>query len=240
MIPLDKISKALVLCPHPDDFDVAGVTLRQIQRRDIAIHVAVAPTYSGILDSFFKTPVSNEEKIAIREQEQRNSLLFFSLEPTQFEFFPHDCDLDKNGELTDSANNTSLVEACILKQAPDAIFIPHPNDANPAHSAMYKMVRASLTQHALSVSLFKQMDPKTKGMRIDSFTPVSADDVAWKTQLLSHHKTQDHRNIVTRGITLAERVLQSNTATAETHHLPCIMAEAFEIENFSNASDLTG
>lgn len=232
-----RFNKALVLCPHPDDFDVAAVTLRSFQRNGTQIHVVVAPTFSGILDSFFASPVSREVKITTREEEQRNSLLFFGLQPEQYEFLSHDCDLDDNGEFTYSESNAALVEACILNQGPDVILIPHPNDANPAHSAMYEMTRECLDRHALPVKLFKQMDPKTKDMRVDHYMSISDADAKWKSELLQHHKTQNHRNMETRGISLSERILQSNAIIAAKHQLPCKLAEAFEIETFPRTSN---
>lgn len=227
-------SHALVLCPHPDDFDVAAVTLKSFHRSKKHIYVAIAPTFSGILDEFYPAPVTDEEKITTREQEQRSSLLFFGLDEAQFEFFPHDVDLDQNGEWTYSERNAALVEQCILEQAPDTILLPHPNDQNPAHSAMYRMVKESLVRHRLSVRLLKQMDPKTGEMRVDFYTPLTDEDVVWKTELFNHHKTQDHRNLQTRGVTLADRILKSNAQIAENNHLPCRLAEAFEIEQFSD------
>ena len=130
--PLSNIAfpKLLVLCPHPDDFDVAGVTLRSLSRKGAEIYVAVAPTSSGVLSSFYTEDVSVEVRMATREAEQRESLLFFGLEASQFEFFPYCCDLDGNGELAYSERNRQLVERCVTQQQPDAIFIPHPNDAN--------------------------------------------------------------------------------------------------------------
>lgn len=229
-----ELSKILVLCPHPDDFDVAAVTLRSFYEKGSEMYVAVAPTWSGVLDSFYDQEASAEQRIVTREGEQRDSMLFFGLEGSQFEFFPHSCDLDENGELRYSEGNLALVEQCVLQQRPEAIFLPHPNDANPAHSAMYQMVKEVLLQHHLPVQLFKQMDPKTTDLRIDIHTPMSDEDMAWKAQLFNFHKTQDHRNQVTRGITLAERILASNEVIAKVHQLSCQAAEAFEVEVFSD------
>lgn len=229
-----ELSKILVLCPHPDDFDVAAVTLRFFYRKGSEIYVAVAPTSRGVLDSFYDKEASAEQRIVTREGEQRDSMLCFGLEQAQFEFFPHSCDLDANGELAYSETNMKLVEQCVFQQRPEAIFIPHPNDANPAHSAMYQMVKEVLLKNHLPVKLFKQMDPKTTDLRIDTYTPMSDEDMAWKAQLFDFHKTQDHRNQTTRGITLSERILASNAAIAEVHQLSCSAAEAFEIEVFSD------
>lgn len=221
-----------MLCPHPDDFDVAAVTLKSFEQRGSEIYVAVAPTSSGVLDSFYDAEASSMDRIITREGEQRESMLFFGLQESNFEFLPRDCDLDSNGELTPSDANQALIGEVILKQQPDAIFIPHPNDSNPAHSAMYAMVKEVLLKNHFEVALFKQMDPKTADLRIDSYTPMSAEDVAWKAELFAHHRTQDHRNRESRGVTLADRMQASNTAIARTHGLPCKAAEAFEIEFF--------
>ena len=227
---MKSYSTVLVLCPHPDDFDVAAVTLKQLHQAGSDIRVAIAPTFSGILDSFYDVPTSNLEKIKTRNQEQRNSIKFFGLDDSKVEFFPNDCDLDGNGEWKYSESNRALVGEYLLKHSPDAIFIPHPNDANPAHSAMYKILSECLTKTPLTVDIFKQMDPKTVSLKIDQFVEITPKDAEWKTALFNHHKTQDHRNKTTRGISLAERILASNKAIAETHNLSCAMAEAFEIE----------
>lgn len=231
---IQTASNILVLCPHPDDFDVAGVTLKQLHKKGATIHVAIAPTFSGILESFYKQPASSSEMIKTREEEQRQSLLYFGLAESAFEFLPHSCDLDDNGEWKYSEANKSLIEKCLLHHVPELVFIPHPNDNNPAHSAMYKMVKECIDRHHLAVHLMMQMDPKTKGMSLDFVTEISDREADWKKQLLSHHKTQDHRNQTTRGISLADRVLSINQEAAKTCQSRSSFAEAFEIESHTD------
>ena len=225
----DLPKSILVLCPHPDDFDIAAVTLRHFKENSAEITAYIAPTWSGILDSFYDQKVSNEQKIQTRVEEQRQSLNFFGLESSKIHFFPNTMDLDQNGEMTDSQANYELIENAILSSKPDAIFIPHYNDPNPAHSAMYKTVKEVVIKQELQLDLYLQMDPKTKGIEANAYTPISVEAEKWKRQLLNHHKTQSHRNFETRGIDFAERILSTNKAAAEKLKLEQQYAEVFEI-----------
>ncbi|MFD2158426.1 GNAT family N-acetyltransferase [Rubritalea tangerina] len=221
----------LVLCPHPDDFDVAGVTLHHFHSRACPIHVAIAPTSSGVLDSFFPSSPTPEQCIHTREAEQAASLDFFGLTENQRTFFPHSMDLDANGEMTHSPTNLLLIEEILLKSSPDTVFLPHPNDNNPAHEAMYAMLSEIIVKHQLDLTLYLQMDPKTHSLQIDAFTPIDENMSQWKTQLLTHHQTQDHRNQQSRGISLAQRILSKNQEAASQLALASPAAEAFELRS---------
>lgn len=226
--------RILVLCPHPDDFDVAGCTLRHFHQIGCKIHVAVAPTSSGILDAFYDEPADELKRILTREQEQRESLAFFGLDASAYQFFSTDFDLDSNGEMTASKANSAAIESVILQQKPQVIFIPHPNDSNDAHSAMAACVQEILARHcgvALpeSVKVFQQVDPKTEAAEVNAFFPLTKNDCAWKSELLAHHQTQDHRNQTTRQISLATRILDSNAQSASKLALDYSHMEAFEI-----------
>lgn len=223
-------SSVLVLCPHPDDFDVAAVTLKYFHDRGAAIKVVVSPTYSGILESFYDRPVTHEEMIETRELEQLSSILRFGLEKEDVQFLPHQVDLDENGEWCYTEENRVVIWEALEKAAPDYVFIPHPNDPNPAHRAMGRMVREYLDLHQVTLKLLMQMDPKTELISADYYTPFSQEDADWKAELLMCHRTQNHRNLELRGITLAERILEVNRRAAIDHGLESAYAEAFEIE----------
>ncbi len=68
-LTVSKEHRLLVLAPHPDDFDAIGVTMRFFRKNGNPLYVAVATSGErGV-----------EEKIKIREQEQRDSCHFFGL-----------------------------------------------------------------------------------------------------------------------------------------------------------------
>ena len=64
-------------------------------------------------------------------------------------------------------------------------------------------------------------DAKTLGMRIDLYTAFDSDIADWKMKLLRHHRSQQHRNLRTRGIGFGARVLQLNAAAALGLSRPC-------------------
>ena len=221
--------KVLVLCPHPDDFDIAGVTLRHFQQNGSEIFIAVAPTSSGILDSFYGQKPTQQEQIETRLEEQRKSIEFFGLDSANVDFFPTDMDLDANGEMAYSEANKALIEKVILRTEPKALFIPHSNDPNPAHNAMYRIVVETIIEHDLKLFIYQQKDPKTQGIKVNAYFPIDEKSASWKRELLKFHQSQDHRNRETRQIGFDDRILDMNEAIAEELELDCQWAEAFEV-----------
>ena len=75
-------------------------------------------------------------------------------------------------------------------------------------------------------------DAKTQAMRSDLCTPFDAETASWKAQLLRHHRSQQQRNLRTRGSGFDERVLQLNRNAAADLGLAAPYAEVFELMRF--------
>lgn len=228
-VPWPAELAVLVLAPHPDDFDAIAVTLKFLHERGASINAAVARTSSGVEDSY-RPGTAQAEKTAIREQEQRESLKAFGLPAERATFFSFDN--DATDQLSDTPRNRALIKTIIEEKMPDIVFLPHGNDSNPAHKAMYAMFCNAAAHSTRSLGAFLNRDPKTSSMQIDFYTPFGPETAEWKAGLLRIHASQHHRNIVTRGRGFDERILELNRKTARELALNTPYAEAFEVELF--------
>lgn len=222
-------SKILVLAPHPDDFDAIAVSLKIFRDNGNSLELAVlSGAESGVEDSFCeKHP--GRTKAEIREQEQLESCKFFGLPESSVTFLRLDEDAD--GDLAESKSNLELMKKHLLKVKPDIVFMPHWNDRNPGHQRCYSMFRnISKTSIDWSLSVYFNRDPKTIGMRQDIFTPFDEEDAKWKGELLRFHKSQQQRNLNSRGHGFDERILQVNRRIARENSCDAPYAEAFEIQ----------
>jgi LmbE family N-acetylglucosaminyl deacetylase len=219
-----------MLGPHPDDFDAIAVTLHRLAENGNPLHAAVVRTGSGVLDSY-APDLTWERKAAIREREQRESLRFFGLPDACLTFLSLDSD-DGEGQLCETPRNREALAAALAAHAPDLIFLPHGNDTNSAHRALYAMVRALVSAPRQPVTLLLIRDPKTVAMRTDLYTPFGPEQAAWKAALLRFHDTQHQRNRLTRGHGFDDRILEGNRQIARDLSLDAPYAEAFEVETY--------
>lgn len=227
--PIDTSSKLLVLAPHPDDFDAIGATLKFLFSNGNPLEVAVAYTGSGVEDAY-RPGLTLEIMTHLRELEQRNSLRFFGLPEGCLTFLR--LENDGTDQMIESEHNLRLLESIVSQKAPDIIFLPHGNDTNSAHRAMYTMVRqiALRAHHPIALMLIR--DPKNISMRTDLYFPFGEEEAAWKAELLRFHDTQQQRNINSRGYGFDKRILDSNRQNAKELGLPQPFAEIFEIETY--------
>jgi len=72
-------------------------------------------------------------------------------------------------------------------------------------------------------------DAKTLQMRVDLFLEFGEDDAHWKAELLRRHRSQQARNLRTRGAGFDARVLEVNRRAAAELGTPLPYAEAFEL-----------
>ena len=223
--------KLLVLGPHPDDFDAIAVTLRRLSDNGNPLAVSVARTGSGVLDAY-APDLTWAKKADLREREQRNSLRFFGLPEANLTFLTLDNDADE-GQLCETSANLETLTAFVTARAPDVLFIPHGNDTNSAHRALYAMVRKIVHGLERPPALFLIRDPKTVAMRTDLYTPFDEEQAAWKAELLRFHDTQHQRNLTTRGHGFDDRILEGNRQIARALSLDAPYAEAFEIQTFA-------
>lgn len=221
--------RLLVLAPHPDDFDAVGVTLKHLFDRGLALRVAVADTSSGVQDSYLGG-LSKSARTQLRRREQEASARFFGIDGPALTFMAL-----KNGDsdqVSDDPDNLEQIDELMRQYEPDLIFLPHGNDSNSAHRAMYSLVRQIVLRSGRRIALLLNRDAKTVAMRTDLYYPFGPVEAAWKAEMLRFHDSQQQRNLNQRGHGFDERVLDLNRQIAEQLALDMPYAEAFELEWF--------
>jgi len=234
--PIDSIEfspalRALVLAPHPDDFDAIAITLRYLQARGNEIHLAVLSGGSkGVEDSYINPPPTWEQKTQLREQEQFSSCTFFGLPPSRLSFLrlPEAAD----GELAQDNSNQARVHKIINETSPDILFLPSGNDINSGHQRTYAMARKAAQDLGKTLLALYNKDAKTLSFRTDLYTGFNQTQADWKRSLLRFHDTQQARNIATRGHGFDDRILSFNRTLASELGLEAAYAEAFQTELF--------
>ncbi len=231
---IDSSLKLLVLAPHPDDFDAIGVTLKFLFSNGNPLEVAVAYTGSGVEDCY-RPGLTLETMAQLREHEQRNSLRFFGLPENCLTFLR--LENDASDQLVESEHNLGILESIIVQKAPDIIFLPHGNDTNSAHRAMYAMVRQISLRAHRPIALMLIRDPKNISMRTDLYCPFGEEEATWKAELLRFHDSQHQRNLNSRGYGFDKRILNFNHQSAQELALTQPYAEIFEIETYPSPTD---
>jgi LmbE family N-acetylglucosaminyl deacetylase len=227
--------KILVLAPHPDDFDAIGVTLKQLSNNGNQIHVAIAPTGSGVEDAYCPS-FTLAQKTDLRKDEQRQSLQFFGLPEDCFTFLSLSNDAEEDQPL-DNSENADVILTLMHREPPDIVFLPHWNDTNNGHKAMYALFEQAILQLGIPLAAFLIRDPKTIWMRTDLYMPFGQDTANWKAKLLRFHDSQHQRNLRTRGHGFDERILAVNREIARDLALADEYAEAFEVELYNHQSN---
>jgi len=201
------------------------VTLQFLTGRGNPLAVVVACTGSGVEDSYGSglTPAARAE---LREREQRRSARFFGLPQDCLTFLRLANDADDQAAAV--PENLAILESFIRQQAPDLVFLPHGNDTNRGHQAMYAMVCEIAARLAHPPALLLIRDPKTIAMRTDLYFPFGETEAAWKAELLRFHDSQHQRNLQTRGHGFDERILALNRQIARELAIAAPYAEAFE------------
>ena len=231
--PLPAVGRIAVVAPHPDDFDVVGITLRRFRDASAEIAVAVlASGASGVEDDFVVAPTLDAKRL-VREQEQRASCAFFGLPADHLSFLR--LAEDGDGHLARSESNTDAVSAFLGRWRPAIVFLPHGNDPNLAHQRTYAMVVESLSRQRAATVLMLNRDPKTIAMRDDVYVVFGQEDARWKRALLLHHASQQRRNLRTRGHGFDDRILEVNARIAAAAGRLGAFAEAFELQTVEGA-----
>ncbi len=227
-IEWERSDRILVLAPHPDDFDVIAVTLRHFHHNGNPLNVAVARGGSGV-DDDYPGAKDADSKAELRCEEQLSSLRYFGLPLECLTFV--DMENDREGQMIDSYFNFDTVEGLLRKFEPNIVFLPHGNDTNSAHRAMYRHVSDALQCMPVKPLALLVCDPKTIAMRIDLYTPFDREDAEWKAQMLRLHDTQQQRNLRKRGKGFDERILDVDRIAATKLNLYLPFAETFEIHH---------
>ena len=223
--------RVLNLAPHPDDFDVAGVTFRRMHDAGCDIHLAVLTSGAAGVQDTYCTPPDWETKSVTREQEQRNSCRWFGLGESQFEFLR--MEEAEDGELLEDDRARTTFKQLVEQFGPDIVVIPHGLDSNGGHRRTYRLVMDVLAEYAKPVLVFCCLDPKTLEITPNAFCGFDEDEAAWKRDLLLFHDSQQARNLQSRGSGFTDRILGMNAAVAEAHNVGAPFAEAFEVKRMN-------
>ncbi len=227
--------RILVLAPHPDDFDAIAVTLRFYRERDAGIRLAVASSSaSGVEDSFCPTPTATA-KAAVREAEQRESCRLFGLPDRCLTFLR--LAEDEHGQPREDDANYARIRAVLDQARPDLVFLPHGNDTNAGHRRTFAMLERFGRESAFPFTALLNRDPKTLSMRPDLLMFFGEEEARWKAGLLRCHRSQQQRNLNTRGYGFDERILRLNREVAAAAQGRAPYAEAFEVRRVELGRD---
>ncbi len=225
-------SGALVLAPHPDDFDCIAATMELFRDTGILIELVVLTGASSGVDDDFCSPCTSARKAEIRRVEQRESCALFGLPDDRLRFL--DLEEDENGHPIEHLENTEKIRASWLVASPGAVFMPHYNDTNAAHRRVYRMFCSVVASAGGLATVFLNEDPKTRELRTMAYTAFGEDVAERKAELLRCHRSQQSRNLKSRGYGLDERILAVNRRAATRLGLTEPYAETFEIEHWKN------
>lgn len=221
-----------ILAPHPDDFDAIGVTLRRLYDQGHSLHLAVLTTGANGVEEGWEGLHDDAARAAVREAEQRASCQFFGLPPDRLCFLrlweqPEDSVATRH-DLYDRARLRDYLHAV----RPNLVFLPHGNDSNRTHRRTYENFCNIAESDGLSVLACLNLDAKTVDIRRDLYTYFDQEEAAWKAQLLRFHRSQQERNLKTRGTGFDERVLKVNRDAAIQAGSVSTYAEVFELQRF--------
>lgn len=220
--------RILLLAPHPDDFDAIGVTMRVFQQNGNEINLAVLTTGVSGVEDIYAEKIGNNDKAAIREAEQKESVKFFGLEETRLTFLR--LENDETQHMAVNENNFLDIKEIWEKHQPDIVFLPHGNDTNVDHRRTFAMYKRILQTETKPVVAFFNKDPKTIGIRNDVVADFGKEEAEWKGELLRFHKSQHERNLRTRNHGFDERILNVNKIDAEGLGLNDKYVEIFELD----------
>ncbi len=224
--------RALVLAPHPDDFECIAATMRHLSAAGVAIELAVLTgAAGGVEDGFCRSPTA-DNKERLREAEQRDGCRLFGLPDENLRFLH--LEEDDEGHPCESQNNVAAVRRCLDEVDPDLVFLPHPADTNAGHRRVYRMFVSVAGSASASLAAFLNEDPKTIEMQATAFFAFDEETAAWKAELLRCHRSQHERNLRTRGVGLDERILGVNRKAAEQLKIEAPYAEAFDTERWND------
>ena len=228
-LALPTKSSIVMLAPHPDDFDAIAITMRHLHQQGHEIHLAVLTSGANGVEDGWQGAHGVAEKGALREAEQRASCHFFGLPIERLTFMRlwEGNDAQMNAQAGNDALRTYLHARC-----PDMVFLPHGNDSNRTHRRTYEAFHAIATADGLRLHACLNLDAKTVSMRPDLYAYFGEEEAAWKAQLLRFHRSQQERNLKTRGQGFDQRVLDVNRQAAVDAGGLMPYAEVFELQAF--------
>jgi LmbE family N-acetylglucosaminyl deacetylase len=222
-------SSIAVLAPHPDDFDAIAITLRHLHRQGHEIHLAVLTSGANGVEDGWQGAHGAEEKGALREAEQRASCSFFGLPMERLAFMRL---WEGDDEQQNEQAGREALRAYLHARRPDLVFLPHGNDSNRTHRRTYETFHAIAMEDGLQVQACLNLDAKTVSMRPDLYAYFGEEEAAWKAQMLRFHRSQQERNLKTRGQGFDQRVLAVNRQAAVDAGGLMPYTEVFELQAF--------
>ena len=187
----------------------------------------MAETGSGI-DKVYGAGMTQAERTRLRVMEQTGSFGYLGLQEGSYRFLALDNAADD--QVADTAGNRQILEKIVRDIRPDMLFMPHGNDTNRAHRAMYAMMKTIAASVEWPVAMMMNSDVKTVEMRKDFYLAFDERQAQWKSRLLRYHDSQHQRNLRDRGYGFDERVLSLNHRTAAGLDLTFPYAASFELE----------
>ena len=156
-----------------------------------------------------------------KRQEQRDSARLFGLPDDRLTFLG----LTENtrGEMEKTSANRSRLIAALDSVAPDLVILPHRHDSNATHRLVYEWFASWADGWHDPVIALGNEDPKTRDLHPNAQVVFDEVRAEWKALLLECHRSQSVRNLATRGITFAERILSVNRSALGVY------AERFEV-----------
>jgi LmbE family N-acetylglucosaminyl deacetylase len=231
-LPLPEPLDVVVLAPHPDDFDAIGITLRTLHRQGHRLHLAVLTTGANGIEDGWNGLWDAASKAAARESEQRASCEFFGLPQDRLEFLRLWENQGASAAGEAEAQSLEKLRVYLHAKRPDIVFLPHGNDSNRTHRRTYESFHKIAETDGLALLACLNLDAKTLGMREDLFTYFDGEEAAWKSRLLRFHRSQQERNLSSRGYGFDERVLKVNRDAAAKTDNAMPYAEVFELQRF--------
>ena len=205
---------ALALAPHPDDPDAIAVTLRLLADMGWEMHWAVVTSgWSGVGDDF-RGP-DRRMKIEARQAEQRDSARIFGLPEDRLCFL--NAEETNDGELAPTPENRRLINSILDALQPDLVLLPHGSDTNPTHRLVYAWFAEWSDVQNRPILALGNEDPKTQDFEPNVEVLFGEEEALWKESLLECHRSQSARNQAIRGITFAQRILQTNRRPDGSH-----------------------
>ena len=223
--PLIGSGRALALAPHPDDPEAVAVTLRLLALGGWDLNwVILTEAWSGVQDDFVGP--SQGKKSQVREAEQRASAQLFGLPESRLHFLRLAEDI--HGNMDHTGTNQQRLFEFLFQMRPDLVLLPCREDTNPTHQLTYEWFAQWANSAKHRVVALGNEDPKTVHFQSVFEVHFGMEAANWKAALLECHRSQSARNLATRQMTFAERILRVNRAVpglAQGMH-----AERFQVE----------
>lgn len=249
--------RVLVIAPHPDDFDIVACTLLALAKAGAVLSCAVLSCGSGVEDAYCEergVAPTPENICEIRRAEQRAGCAIWNeacpngLPDTSLAFLELDesgGDLADRGQVLPTEANADRFCAYFAAQAPDLVFVPcvfeewplppsppepMPNGAgNLGHYRAAALIEEALRRSGRKCAVLLHRDPKTVSMHEMRHTGYDEALLKWKSRMLRAHDSQHARNMRTRGVGFAERLMAPEREKARELGLGVAAAEVFQV-----------